>query len=68
MRAVSFIQSLRDDDLLRVVDPSTGGTISSVPITLAGKIVSEGTALPPTRSPDSSSRCSHWTVNRDDNW
>jgi hypothetical protein len=27
----------RDDDLLRVVDPSTGGTISSVAITLAGK-------------------------------
>jgi FG-GAP-like repeat len=34
-----------DDDLLRVVDPSTGGTISSVPITLAGKIVSRGNGL-----------------------
>ena len=27
----------RDDDLLRVVNPSTGSTISSVPITLAGR-------------------------------
>ena len=35
----------RDDDLLRVVNPSTGGTISSVPITLAGKVVSFGTGL-----------------------
>jgi len=35
----------RDDDLLRVVDPSTGGTVSSVPITLAGKIVSFGNGL-----------------------
>ena len=35
----------RDDDLLRAVDPSTGGTISSVPITLAGKIVSFGNGL-----------------------
>ena len=34
-----------DDDLLRVVDPSTGGTITSVPITLAGKIVSRGNGL-----------------------
>ena len=35
----------RDDDLLRVVNPSTGGTISSVPIRLAGKVVSFGTGL-----------------------
>ncbi len=35
----------RDDDLLRVIDPSTGGTISSVHITLAGKIVSFGNGL-----------------------
>ena len=35
----------RDDDLLRVIDPSTGGTISSVQITLAGKIVSFGNGL-----------------------
>src|SRR6266481_2470385 len=35
----------RDDDFLRVVDPSTGHTISSVPITLAGKIVSFGNGL-----------------------
>ena len=35
----------RDDDLLRIVNPSTGGTISSVPITLAGKVVSFGTGL-----------------------
>ena len=34
-----------DDYYLRVVDPSTGGTISSVPITLAGKIVSRGNGL-----------------------
>ena len=34
-----------DDDLLRVVDPSTGGTVSSVPITLAGKVVSFGNGL-----------------------
>ena len=34
-----------DDDLLRVVDPSTGDTISSVPIALAGKIVSRGNGL-----------------------
>ena len=35
----------RDDSLLRVVDPSTGETISSVPITLAGRIVSSGNGL-----------------------
>jgi len=35
----------RDDDLLRVVNPSTGGTISSIPITLAGKVVSFGNGL-----------------------
>jgi hypothetical protein len=35
----------RDDNLLRVVDPSTGGTISSVPITLPGRIVSFGNGL-----------------------
>jgi hypothetical protein len=35
----------RDDDFLRVVDPSTGHTISSVPITLAGKVVSFGNGL-----------------------
>ena len=35
----------RDDDLLRVVNPSTGGTISSVPITLAGRGVSFGNGL-----------------------
>jgi hypothetical protein len=35
----------RDDDFLRVVDPSTGGTVSSVPITLAGKVVSFGNGL-----------------------
>ena len=35
----------RDDDLLRIVNPSTGGTISSVPITLAGRIVSFGNGL-----------------------
>jgi hypothetical protein len=34
-----------DDDLLRVVDPSTGDTISSVPITLAGRVVSFGNGL-----------------------
>ena len=35
----------RDDNFLRVVDPSTGHTISSVPITLTGKIVSFGNGL-----------------------
>jgi hypothetical protein len=35
----------RDDDLLRVVDLSSGDTISSVPITLAGRIVSFGNGL-----------------------
>jgi hypothetical protein len=35
----------REDSLLRVVDPSTGETISSVPITLAGRIVSSGNGL-----------------------
>ena len=35
----------RDDDQLRVVNPSTGSTISSVPITLAGKLVSFGNGL-----------------------
>ena len=35
----------RDDDLLRVVNPSTGSTISSVPITLAGQVVSFGNGL-----------------------
>jgi hypothetical protein len=35
----------RDDDLLRVVNPSTGSTISSVPITLAGRGVSFGNGL-----------------------
>jgi hypothetical protein len=35
----------RDDDLLRLVNPSTGGTISSVPITLTGKGVSFGNGL-----------------------
>jgi hypothetical protein len=35
----------RDDNLLRVVDPSTGETISSVPITLTGRIVSSGNGL-----------------------
>jgi hypothetical protein len=33
------------DVLLRVLNPSTGGTISSVPITLAGRIVSFGNGL-----------------------
>jgi hypothetical protein len=37
MRKAFCTQSHRDDDLLRVVNPSTGGTISSVAITLAGK-------------------------------
>jgi hypothetical protein len=35
----------RDDDLLRVVNPSTGSTISSVAITLTGKQVSFGNGL-----------------------
>jgi hypothetical protein len=35
----------RDDDLLRVVNPSTGSTISSVAITLAGRVVSNGNGL-----------------------
>jgi hypothetical protein len=35
----------RDDNLLRVVNPSTGETISSVTITLAGRIVSFGNGL-----------------------
>jgi hypothetical protein len=35
----------RDDDLLRVVNPSTGSTISSVPITLTGRGVSFGNGL-----------------------
>ena len=35
----------RDDSLLRVVDPLTGETISSVPITLAGRIVRSGNGL-----------------------
>src|SRR5262245_53220386 len=35
----------RDDSQLRVVDPSTGETISSVPITLAGGIVLSGNGL-----------------------
>ena len=35
----------RDDDLLRLVNPSTGGTISSVAITLTGKGVSFGNGL-----------------------
>ena len=35
----------RDDDLLRVVNPSTGSTISSVPITLAGRGVSFANGL-----------------------
>jgi hypothetical protein len=35
----------RDDDLLRVVNPSNGSTISSVPITLAGQVVSFGNGL-----------------------
>jgi hypothetical protein len=34
-----------DDNLLRVVDASTGDTLSSVPITLAGKSVSRGNGL-----------------------
>ena len=34
-----------DDDMLRVVNSSTGDTISSVPITLAGKIVARGNGL-----------------------
>jgi len=59
----------RDDDLLRVVNPSTGGTISSVPITLAGKVVSFGTGLPLTLLRDNSSPCSRyratWTATRD---
>jgi hypothetical protein len=40
----------RDDDLLRVINPSTGGTISSVAITLAGRGVSfaNGLAAHPT--------------------
>jgi hypothetical protein len=35
----------RDDNLLRVVDPATGDTISSVPITLVGRTVSFGNGL-----------------------
>ena len=35
----------RDDDLLRVVDPSTAVTLSSVPIALPGKTVSFGNGL-----------------------
>jgi hypothetical protein len=35
----------RDDDLLRVINPSTGSTISSVAITLAGRGVSFGNGL-----------------------
>ncbi len=35
----------RDDDLLRVVNPSTGSTISSVAITLTGKGVAFGNGL-----------------------
>jgi hypothetical protein len=35
----------RDDDLLRVINPSSGSTISSVPITLAGQVVSFGNGL-----------------------
>ena len=35
----------RDDDLLRRVNPSTGATISSVAITLAGRGVSSGNGL-----------------------
>jgi hypothetical protein len=35
----------RDDDLLRVVDPSTGITISTVPITITGRVVSFGNGL-----------------------
>jgi FG-GAP-like repeat len=34
-----------EDNLLRVVDPSTGDTISSVPITLAGRTVKVGNGL-----------------------
>ena len=35
----------RDDDLLRVINPSTGGTIASVAITLAGKGVAFANGL-----------------------
>jgi FG-GAP-like repeat len=35
----------RDDSLLRVVDPSTGATLSSVPITLAGRTVTSSNGL-----------------------
>jgi hypothetical protein len=35
----------RDDDLLRVVNPSTAVTLSSVPITLVGKVVFRGNGL-----------------------
>ena len=35
----------RDDDLLRVINPSTGGTLSSVPIILSGRRVTSATGL-----------------------
>jgi hypothetical protein len=44
--AERFLYSIsRDDDLLRGVNPSTGVTISSVPITLSGSVVSFGNGL-----------------------
>jgi hypothetical protein len=44
--AQSILYSVsRDDDLLRIVDPSTGSTISSVAITLAGKGVAFANGL-----------------------
>jgi hypothetical protein len=44
--AERFLYSIsRDDAFLRVVNPATGATISSVPITLAGKVVAFGNGL-----------------------
>ena len=44
--AQSILYSVsRDDDLLRVINPSTGSTISSVAITLAGRGVSFANGL-----------------------
>ena len=44
-RARALYSISGDDDLLRLVNPSTGSTISSVAITLAGKGVSFGNGL-----------------------
>lgn len=45
------------DDKLRMIDPFSGATLSAVPITLAGQVVTGGTGICAIRAPDNCSHC-----------